>query len=163
MAGPFKMSGSQFLGKGNQSKSKHSPLDMDVKGIAGKLGKMGEDPDSPAPFASPAKNLEDKKKMTAAEMQAPMKDKSKAIKSTDKGAESTILPTVNVSAKKLELKNKITRDKKTGEEVYIKSKGSKSAEYVKNPKWKEGAPGNNNKWIRRDGARDQYGPVGFSN
>jgi hypothetical protein len=56
MAGPFKMSGSQFLGKGNQSKSKHSPLDMDVKGIAGKLGKMGEDPDSPAPFASPAKN-----------------------------------------------------------------------------------------------------------
>jgi hypothetical protein len=93
---------------------------------------------------------------------SPMKE-DKVVKSTDKGAKSTILPTVNVSAKKLELKHTITRDKKTGEDVYIKSKGSKSTEYVKNPEWKEGgAPGNNNKWIRKDGARDQYGPVGFS-
>ena len=38
----FKMKGSSFYGAGNQSKSKHSPLDMDVKGIAGKLAKMGE-------------------------------------------------------------------------------------------------------------------------
>lgn len=55
----FNMKGSSFFGKGNQSKSKHSPLDMDVKGIAGKLGKMSEDPNSPAPYASPAKNVAD--------------------------------------------------------------------------------------------------------
>jgi hypothetical protein len=71
MAGPFKMSGSQFLGKGNQSKSKHSPLDMDVKGIAGKLGKMGEDPDSPAPFASPAKNTPETKTNIKVNMNDP--------------------------------------------------------------------------------------------
>lgn len=56
----FKMKGSSFYGAGNQSKSKHSPLDMDVKGIAGKLGKMSEDPNSPAAsYASPAKNVAD--------------------------------------------------------------------------------------------------------
>ena len=38
MSGPFKMSGSQFLGKGNQSKGSN------------------EEMASPAPYASPAKN-----------------------------------------------------------------------------------------------------------
>ena len=95
---------------------------------------------------------------------SPMrKDEFKAVKSTDKGAKSTILPTVNVSAKKLKTKHTISKDKETGEKVYTKSKGSKSTEYVENPKYKkDGAPGPNNKWIRRDGAADQYGPIGFN-
>lgn len=48
MSGPFKMSGSQFLGKGNQSKKS---LNQEVA--------------SAAPYASPAKNDKDKKESQA--------------------------------------------------------------------------------------------------
>ena len=74
-----------------------------------------------------------------------------------------MLPEVKVEEKKLKVKNIISIDPDTGEEIYTKSKGSKSTQYVKNPKHNpKGAPGNNYKWIRRDNATDQYGPIGFN-
>ena len=51
---------------------------------------------------------------------------------------------------------------KTGDDIYTKSRGDKSAEFIKNPDYRKGAPGNNYKWISRDGASDQYGPIGFN-
>ena len=78
----------------------------------------------------------------------------------DPGVARTVLPTVDVKPE--EVTHTITRDPKTGDDIYTKSRGDKSAEFIKNPDYRKGAPGNNYKWIRRDGASDQYGPIGFN-
>ena len=59
MSGPFKMKGSSGLGHGNQhSKAKGVPM---MGAIAGMMGKKDEEA-SPAPYASPAKNKNEKPK-----------------------------------------------------------------------------------------------------
>ena len=63
MSGPFKMKGSSGLGYGNQHSEGKAPGKMmgAIAGIAGKLmGKKEEA--SPAPYASPAKNKNEKPK-----------------------------------------------------------------------------------------------------
>tara|TARA_R110002020_G_scaffold378026_1_gene589107 strand:+ start:35 stop:448 length:414 start_codon:yes stop_codon:yes gene_type:complete len=85
-------------------------------------------------------------------------------KGTDPVVKGRLLPTVDVSEKKLEVKNVISKDKDTGEDVYTRSKGSRSAEFVKNPDFVEGKQNRGAKrWIRRDGAKDPSGmPTGFN-
>ena len=52
----FNMKGSSFFGKGNQSKSKHTPAKMDIGGIVkGVSGMMGKKDDAPTDYASPVK------------------------------------------------------------------------------------------------------------
>ena len=71
---------------------------------------------------------------------------------------------MNVTDKKLKVKNVISIDPDTGKEIYTKSKGSRSSEYVKNPDFeKKGGGRGRKRWIRRDGAKDKYGmPIGFN-
>ena len=75
-----------------------------------------------------------------------------------------MLPEVKVEEKKLKVKNIISIDPDTGEEIYTKSKGSRSSEYVKNPKFVEGKQNRGQKrWIRRDKTKDSSGmATGFN-
>ena len=75
-----------------------------------------------------------------------------------------MLPEVKVTDKKLKVKNVISVDPDTGKEIYTKSKGSRSSEYVKNPDFeKKGGNRGRKRWIRRDGAKDPSGmPTGFN-
>jgi len=66
MSGPFKMSGSQFLGKGNQSKPGMPMYDSPAqKALVGDQNNLPEDLQakieaSPATYATPAKNKNEK-------------------------------------------------------------------------------------------------------
>jgi hypothetical protein len=80
----FNMKGSSFFGKGNQSKSKHTPAKMDIGGIVkGVSGMMGKKDDAPTDYASPVK-LTDAEKRANLLKAVPNKEAYDKLSDADK-------------------------------------------------------------------------------